>query len=52
MIDMVEPTVERDGKTQRERRYYLSSAKLDARTFAAAAVCSPLGRREPAALGA
>jgi len=36
MIAMVEATVERDGKTQRERRYYLSSAKLDANTFAAA----------------
>lgn len=36
MIGMVETSVERDGKTQRERRYYLSSAKLDARTFAAA----------------
>jgi predicted transposase YbfD/YdcC len=36
MIGMVESTVEREGKTQRERRYYLSSVKLDARTFAAA----------------
>lgn len=36
MIGMVETQVERAGKTERERRYYLSSAKLDARTFAAA----------------
>ena len=33
---MVEATTERDGKTARERRYYLSSAKLDAKTFARA----------------
>lgn len=36
MIAMVEATSERDGKTCRERRYYLSSAKLDAKTFARA----------------
>lgn len=36
MIAMVEATTERDGKTSRERRYYLSSAKLDAKTFARA----------------
>ena len=36
MIGMVESEVERGGKTSRERRYYLSSAKLDARTFARA----------------
>jgi predicted transposase YbfD/YdcC len=36
MLGMVETTVERDGKTQRERRYYLSSAKLQAETFAQA----------------
>ena len=36
MIGMVETRTERDGKTQRERRYYLCSAKLDAKTFAAA----------------
>jgi predicted transposase YbfD/YdcC len=36
MIGMVESTIEREGKTQRERRYYLSSVKLDAGTFAAA----------------
>lgn len=36
MIGMVETIVERDGKAQHKRRYYLSSAKLDARTFAAA----------------
>ena len=33
-IAMVEATTERDGKTTRERRYYLSSATLDAKTFA------------------
>ena len=36
MIGMIESTIERDGKTSRERRYYLSSAKLDATTFARA----------------
>jgi predicted transposase YbfD/YdcC len=36
MIAMVEATTERDGKTARERRYYLSSAQLDAKTFAKA----------------
>lgn len=34
MIAMVETKVERNGKTAHERRYYLSSAKLDAKTFA------------------
>jgi hypothetical protein len=34
MIGMVESETEREGKTARERRYYLSSAKLDAETFA------------------
>jgi predicted transposase YbfD/YdcC len=34
MIGMVETRVERNGKTEHERRYYLSSAKLDAKTFA------------------
>ena len=34
MIGMVETRVERNGKTERERRYYLSSARLDAETFA------------------
>jgi predicted transposase YbfD/YdcC len=34
MIGMVESETERGGKTSRERRYYLSSAKLDAATFA------------------
>jgi predicted transposase YbfD/YdcC len=33
-IGMVEAIVERDGKVSTARRYYLSSAKLDARTFA------------------
>jgi predicted transposase YbfD/YdcC len=33
-IAMVEAVTERDGKVQTERRYYLSSAKLDAKTFA------------------
>lgn len=36
MIGMVETKVERNGKTAHERRYYLSSAKLDAKTFAQA----------------
>jgi len=36
MIGMVETLVERNGKIECERRYYLSSAKLDATTFAAA----------------
>lgn len=35
MIGMLETTCQRDGKTERERRYYLSSTKLDAKTFAA-----------------
>lgn len=34
MVAMVETKVQRHGKIQRERRYYLSSARLDARTFA------------------
>jgi predicted transposase YbfD/YdcC len=33
-IAMVETRVERAGRIERERRYYLSSAPLDARTFA------------------
>lgn len=36
MIAMVETSTERSGKPTHERRYYLSSAKLDAKTFAAA----------------
>jgi len=36
MIGMIETRTERGGKIERERRYYLSSAKLDAKTFAAA----------------
>ena len=36
MIGMVETRIERNGKAEHERRYYLSSAKLDARTFALA----------------
>lgn len=37
MIGMVERETERaDGKTDRERRYYLCSARLDAQTFARA----------------
>ena len=35
-IAMVESRVEQAGKTRMERRYYLSSAPLDAETFAAA----------------
>jgi predicted transposase YbfD/YdcC len=37
VIGMVESTTQRGGKTSRERRCYLSSAKLDAATFARAA---------------
>src|ERR1700736_4271875 len=37
MIGMIETRVERNGAVSRERRYYLSSAMLDAKTFAAAA---------------
>jgi predicted transposase YbfD/YdcC len=36
MIGMVESRTERDGKVEQERRYYLSSAKLDPKTFARA----------------
>lgn len=36
MIAMVEAECERNGKTSRERRYYLSSARLSAKQFAAA----------------
>src|SRR5690606_25126813 len=36
MIAMVESRTERGGRIERQRRYYLSSAKLDARTVAAA----------------
>lgn len=36
MIGMVESQVERNGAIARERRYYLSSTQLDAKTFAAA----------------
>jgi predicted transposase YbfD/YdcC len=35
-LAMVETEVERDGKTAHERRYYLSSARLDAKLFARA----------------
>lgn len=38
-IAMVEAEVERAGKTSRERRYYLCSAKLDAKAFANAVRC-------------
>ena len=34
MIGSVESHTQRDGKIERERRYYLCSAKLDAKTFA------------------
>ncbi|MFL6727912.1 MAG: ISAs1 family transposase [Sphingomicrobium sp.] len=34
MIGMVETAVRRNGTIEREQRYYLSSAKLDAKTFA------------------
>ncbi|MEC4595310.1 ISAs1 family transposase, partial [Nitrospirillum amazonense] len=38
-IAMVEAEVERQGKISRERRYFLSSAPLDARLFARAVRC-------------
>ena len=38
-IAMVEAEVERHGQTSRERRYFLSSAPLDARLFAHAVRC-------------
>jgi len=38
-IARVEAEVERNGKTSRERRYYLCSAKLDAKSFANAVRC-------------
>lgn len=38
-IAMVEAEVERDGRTSRERRYYLCSTALDARLFARAVRC-------------
>lgn len=34
MIGMVDSHTQRAGKTEHERRYYLSSARLDAKTFA------------------
>jgi predicted transposase YbfD/YdcC len=37
MIGMIEAETERGGKVERERRYFLSSAKLDPATFARAA---------------
>jgi predicted transposase YbfD/YdcC len=36
MIGMIETEVVRDGKTVPERRYYIASTKLDAKTFARA----------------
>ena len=36
MIGMVESETERNGRVERERRYYLGSARLDAETFARA----------------
>lgn len=42
MIGMVQTRVERHGKIEHERRYYVSSAKLDAKTFAHA-VRAPWG---------
>ena len=44
MIGMVESETERGGKVERERRYYLGSAKLSAETFARAV--RALGRGE------
>lgn len=34
MIGLVETTTERSGRIERERRYYIGSARLDAKTFA------------------
>ena len=50
MVGMVESQTDRDGRIERERRYYLCSAKLDAETFARV-VRSHWGDREPPALG-
>src|SRR3546814_3972883 len=36
-IAMVEATPENNGRTRHEKRYYISSARLDANAFAAAA---------------
>jgi hypothetical protein len=36
MIAMVETRTERSGRIEQERRFYLSSTKLDAKVFAAA----------------
>jgi hypothetical protein len=41
MIGMTETRVERNGAVSRERRYYLSSTMLDAKTFAAEVALSP-----------
>jgi predicted transposase YbfD/YdcC len=41
MIAMVESRTERGGRNERQRRYYLSSARLDAKTFAT--VCAHWG---------
>jgi predicted transposase YbfD/YdcC len=38
-VAMVEAEVERNGKTSHERRFYISSAKLDGKTFANAVRC-------------
>ncbi|MBF0304169.1 MAG: ISAs1 family transposase [Alphaproteobacteria bacterium] len=38
-VGMVEAEVERNGKTSRERRYYLCSTRIDARAFARAVRC-------------
>jgi predicted transposase YbfD/YdcC len=50
MIGMVESRVERNGATAQERRYYLSSARLDAKTFAAA-VRVPIGASRTDCIG-
>lgn len=34
MVGMVESQTDRDGRIERERRYYLCSARLDVETFA------------------
>ena len=44
MIAMIETRTERSGRIEQERRFYLSSAKLDAKAFAAA-VRSPWGTK-------
>jgi len=50
-IAMVEPEVERDGRTTTSRRCYLSSAALTSELFTAAVRARPLNDRERRPLG-